>query len=290
MKTDFNGDGKSDILITSPWGLGIMNLSQSTMAMQMMSPNNTRFGEWLLNTNDNNTELKGDFDGDGRAEILMSSPWGIGILKLINGNLTSIAMAQNGTRHGGWIVNTVDNQFLFAADFNQDGKEEVLITSPWGIGMLRFENGQINILMLQPNGTRFGEWLLNTDDNFFTLVGDFDGDGQIEILVTSPWGIGILKFNGTTLISIAMAANNTQIGDWKVNTNIDRFEVAGDFDGDGRMEILVSNENKIGILQFQDSGLTTISVANSIDLLGSWKLNSKTDKMNLTGDFDGDGK
>ncbi|TAF97970.1 MAG: VCBS repeat-containing protein [Runella slithyformis] len=290
MKTDFNGDGKTDILIASPWGLGIMNLSQSTMAMQMMSPNNTRFGEWLLNTSDNNTELKGDFDGDGKAEILMSSPWGIGMLKLINGNLTSIAMAQNGTRHGGWIINTADNQFLFSADFNRDGKEEVLITSPWGIGMLKFENGQINTLMLQPNGVRFGEWLLNTDDNLFTLVGDFDGDGQIEILATSPWGIGILKFNGTTLTSIAMAANNTRIGDWTVNTITDRFEVTADFDGDGRMEILVSNENKIGILQFQNSRLTTISIANSNDFLGSWQLNSRTDKMNLTGDFDGDGR
>jgi hypothetical protein len=290
MKTDFNGDGKADILITSPWGLGIMNLTQSTMAMQMMSPNGTRFGNWRLNTNDNNTEVKGDFDGDGKAEILMSSPWGIGILKLINGNLTSIAMAQNGARHGGWIINTVDNQFLFAADFNRDGKEEVLITSPWGIGMLKFDNGQINTLMLQPNGTRFGEWLLNTDDNYFTLVGDFDGDGQVEILVTSPWGIGILKFNGTTLTSIAMAANNTRIGDWTVNTATDRFEVTADFDGDGKMEILVSNENKIGVLQFQNTRLTAISVANTNDLLGSWKLNSRTDKMNLAADFDGDGK
>jgi hypothetical protein len=290
MKTDFNGDAKADILVTSPWGLGIMNLSQSTMAMLTMSPNGTRFGEWLLNTNDNNTEIKGDFDGDGRAEILMSSPWGIGMLKLANGNLTSIAMAQNGTRHGGWIINTVDNQFLFAADFNRDGKEEVLITSPWGIGLLKFEDGQITTLMLQPNGTRFGEWLLNTDDNFFTLVGDFDGDGQIEILVTSPWGIGILKFDGVTLTSIAMAENGTMIGDWKVNTVTDRFEMTGDFDGDGRMEILVSNEDRIGILQFQNSNLTTICTASSNDFLGRWKLDSRKDRMNLNGDFDGDGK
>ena len=26
--------------------------------------------------------IKSDFDGDGRAEILVTSPWGIGILKL----------------------------------------------------------------------------------------------------------------------------------------------------------------------------------------------------------------
>ena len=47
--------------------------------------------------------------------------------------------------------------------------------------------------MMQPNGTRFGGWLLNTADNHFGPAGDYDGDGKAEILVASPWGIGILK-------------------------------------------------------------------------------------------------
>ncbi len=45
--------------------------------------------------------------------------------------------------------------------------------------------------MMAPNGTRFGDWLLNTADNTFGPVGDFDGDGHAEILVSSPWGIGV---------------------------------------------------------------------------------------------------
>ena len=47
--------------------------------------------------------------------------------------------------------------------------------------------------MMAANGTRFGGWLLNTADNRFELSADFDGDGRAEILVTSPWGIGILQ-------------------------------------------------------------------------------------------------
>lgn len=72
MKNDFNSDGKADILVTSPWGLGLLSLSQNNISLHTMSPNGTRFGSWLLNTKDNNTELKADFDGDGRAELLMS--------------------------------------------------------------------------------------------------------------------------------------------------------------------------------------------------------------------------
>ena len=52
--------------------------------------------------------------------------------------------------------------------------------------------------MMAPNGTRFGGWLLNSADNRFGLAADFDGDGLTEILVTSPWGIGILKQSAAT--------------------------------------------------------------------------------------------
>jgi hypothetical protein len=51
-----------------------------------------------------------DFDGDGRAEIPISSPWGLGILELSGSTLTAPTMQPNGTRFGGWLLNTADNQ------------------------------------------------------------------------------------------------------------------------------------------------------------------------------------
>ena len=47
------GDGKAELLVTSPWGIGILQLSGSTLTAPMMQPNGTRFGGWLLNTGDN---------------------------------------------------------------------------------------------------------------------------------------------------------------------------------------------------------------------------------------------
>jgi hypothetical protein len=41
----------------------------------------------------------------------VKSPWGVGILKLAGGQLTAPMMAANGTRFGGWLLNTADNQF-----------------------------------------------------------------------------------------------------------------------------------------------------------------------------------
>ncbi len=193
---DFDGDGHADIPVKSPWGIGILKLSGGTLNALMMAPNGTRFGGWLLNTADNRLDMIADFDGDGHAEILITSPWGIGILKLSGGTLNALMMAPNGTRFGGWLLNTADNRFGLVADFDGDGHAEILITSPWGIGILKLSGGTFNALMMAPNGTRFGGWLLNTADNRFGLVADFDGDGHAEILITSPWGIGILKLSG----------------------------------------------------------------------------------------------
>jgi len=49
-KSDFDGDGKAEIPVTSPWEIGILKLSDNTLTSPMMAPNGTRFGDWLLNT------------------------------------------------------------------------------------------------------------------------------------------------------------------------------------------------------------------------------------------------
>ncbi len=167
----------------------------------------------------------GDFDGDGRSEIPVTSPWGIGILELSGDSLSAATMAPNGTRFGEWLLNTVDNRFDMVGDFDGDGRDEILVASPWGIGVLKQSGSRLDAVMLAPNGTRFGEWLLNTADNRFGPVGDFDGDGRDEILVTSPWGIGVLKLSGSTFAVPMMAPNGTRFGGWLLNTADNQFGI-----------------------------------------------------------------
>ena len=285
---DFDGDGRAEILVTSPWGIGILKLSGSTLTAPMMAPNGTRFGGWLLNTADNRFSPVADFDGDGRAEILVTSPWGIGILKLSGSTLTAPMMAPNGTRFGGWLLNTADNRFSPVADFDGDGRAEILVTSPWGIGILKLSGSTLTAPMMAPNGTRFGGWLLNTADNHFCAVSDFDGDGRAEILVTSPWGIGILKLSGSTLTAPMMAPNGTRFGGWLLNTADNRFSPVADFDGDGRAEILVTSPWGIGILKLSGSTLTAPMMAPNGTRFGGWLLNTADNRSDLMVDFDGD--
>jgi acyl-CoA hydrolase len=203
--------------------MGILKLAGASMSAPMMSPNGTRFGGWLLNTADNNFGEAGDYDGDGHAEVLVTSPWGIGILKMAGPTMAAPMMQPNGTRFGGWLLSTVDNQFGPAADYDGDGKVELLVTSPWGIGILKLAGATMAAPMMQPNGTRFGGWLLNTADNQIGIAGRYVAGRQAEILVSSPWGIGILRMAGNTLTAPMLQPNGTRFGGWLLNTRDNEF-------------------------------------------------------------------
>jgi len=289
-RSDFDGDGSAEIPVTSPWGIGILKLSGSTLSAPMMAPNGTRFGGWLLNTADNRFDLMGDFDGDGKAEILVTSPWGIGILKLSGNTLTPVMMAPNGTRFGGWLLNTADNRFGPVGDFDGDGKTEILVTSPWGVAVFKLSGNTITVPMMAENGTRFGGWLLNTADNRFSPVGDADGDGRDEILITSPWGIGILKLNGNTFAAPMMAQNGTRFGGWLLNTADNHVVTAADLDGDGKAEIVITSPWGIGVLKLAGSSLSAVMLAPNGTRFGGWLFNSLDNRVGPAADFDGDGK
>ncbi|MGZ8359530.1 MAG: hypothetical protein ACXWUX_03325, partial [Allosphingosinicella sp.] len=164
---DLDGDGRDELMIGSPWGIGMIKLSGSTMTAPAMAPNGTRFGGWLLNSFDNRIWAAADLDGDGRDELLITSPWGIGVLELARGSFTSVMLAPNGTRFGGWLLNTADNQFRNFQDVTGGGRANLMVESPWGIGIFTLNGATFNVPMMAPNGTRFGGWLLNTHDNQF---------------------------------------------------------------------------------------------------------------------------
>ncbi len=287
---DYDGDGRAEILVTSGWGIGILKQAGATMTAPMMAPNGTRFGGWLLNTSDNHFGPVGDFDGDGRAEILVTSPWGIGVLEQGGNVLNAPMMAPNGTRFGGWLLNTADNNFGPAGDFDGDGRAEILVTSPWGIGILKQSGNTLNAPMMAPNGTRFGGWLLNTSDNSFGPIGDFDGDGRAEILVTSPWGIGIFKLSGNTISVPMMAPNGTRFGGWLLNTRDNHFGPVGDFDGDGRAEILVTSSWGIGVFKLSGNTISVPTMAPNGTRFGGWLLNTADNTFGPVGNFDSDNR
>jgi hypothetical protein len=295
QKGDFNGDGRSELLVTSPWGIGVLRRYRTTYRGVMLAPNGTRFGGWLLNTGDNVFGPVGDFDGDGRTEILVRSPWGIGLLELTNSpgpayTFQPLMMAANGTRFGGWLLNTADNQFGPVGDFDGDGRDEIVISSPWGLGVLKLSGGSFDAVMMSPNGTRFGGWLLNTRDNWLGPVGDFDHDGRDEFVIASPWGVGVLELSGGGLTPLTMSPNGTRFGGWLLNTFDNRMWAAADLDGDGRDELLITSPWGIGVLAWSAGAIGSVMLEPNGTRFGGWLLNTGDNQFRSFQDMTGAGR
>jgi hypothetical protein len=282
----FTGGAAYEILLISTWGIGVLAQAGTTLYSPVIQPNGARFGDWLFDSRANQIVGIGDVDGDGRDEIVITSTWGIGVLGALGNTFYSLMLAPNGTRFGGWLLSTADNRFGPLGDFDGDGRAEILVTSPWGIGILKFSGNALSAPMLAPNGTRFGGWLLNTADNRFGPLGDFDGDGRAEILVTSPWGIGILKFSGNALSAPAMAPNGTRFGGWLLNTADNSFGPVGDFDGDGRAEIVIRSPWGLGIIGLQSTGFRCPTLHAFGSRLGDWIL-EPNDRVVAADNFSG---
>ncbi|MBV8034857.1 FG-GAP-like repeat-containing protein [Roseateles sp.] len=289
-KRDFDGDGRADIPVTSPWGLGLLSLTGGALSATVMAANGTRFGGWLLNTADNRLDLIGDFDGDGRVEMLVTSPWGIALLRKIGASFAPVVMAPNGTRFGDWLLNTGDNRFGPIGDFDGDGRDEILVTSPWGVGVLKLAGSGFTSILMAANGTRFGGWLLNTADNRFSAVGDLDGDRHDELMVTSPWGLGVLKLAGASFAAPVMAANGTRFGGWLLNTADNHIVTLADLDGDGRADIVITSPWGLGVLGLAGNTLNAKLMAPNGTRFGGWLLNTLDNRIIRAADLDGDGR
>ena len=246
---DFNNDGKDEIVVTSSWGFGILRLNGSSLTSVVAKPNDTWFGSWRWNASVNSGKdiIRGigDFNNDGKADVLVTSSWGIGILKQYGSSMTSIIAKPNDTWFGSWRYNAKVNSgkdiFLGIGDFNGNNKDEILLKSSWGIGILELVNYRsgttLKSIVAKPNGTWFGGWNFSSSTISVKGIGDFDGDGDDDMIFRSNWGLGLLQKWGSSLKTIDLDSYSSLFGSWVLTKN-DQVKSIGDFDGDGSEEIL----------------------------------------------------
>lgn len=250
---------------------------------------------WYYNSETDQVYGPADFDGDGTDEVLITSAWGVGIVG-VQGTWNNYKYyckfaAPNGSRFNHWGFNSESDKILRIADFDGDGSDEILIKSPWCIGILKYKNGALASIVCKGNDALFGSWFYDEYDEFLQY-GDFNGDGTEDILVRSGWGIGILTYDGGSSFRCIYGLKNGSYigGDLYLDTKF-VFRVSGDFDGDHKDEILVETDSSLKY----DSYLTIFNFYGSgRGGFHGKERNRKPDTGEkktqfLAGDFDGDG-
>jgi hypothetical protein len=262
-QNDFNGDGQSDILWRDNNGQLTNWLSTTNGAFTANGQNS-----FANVTTDWHVAATGDFNGDGREDLLWRNDNGLMTDWLANHsggyNTNSAATIGVGTD---WTIASV-------ADFNGDGISDILWRQDTGqlTDWLGTGNGSFT-----PNGSTYSEHVATNWNVIAT--GDFNGDGVNDIL----W-----RENGGQLTDWLGQPNGSFLQN---SPNFSEFVVTnwnviatGDFNGDGIDDILWrENGGQLTDWLGTSTGGFTQNSAHFSELVATnWQVVS-------TGDYNGDG-
>ena len=259
VHNDFNGDGRSDLLLRNDNGFMSEWNGQSNGGFVGNANANYPLG------NDWHVAGTGDFNGDGLSDLLLRND---------NGYLGEWNGQANGSFVGNANVNyPLGNDWHIAGtgDFNGDGRSDLL---------LRNDNGSLAEWTGQSNGSFVGNVNVNYplgNDWHVAGTGDFNGDGLSDLILRNDNGY-LGEWNGQ--------ANGSFVGNASVNYALRTdFHVAatGDFNGDGIDDLLLRNDG--GLLAEWNGQANGSFVGNpnvNIPLGLDWRVAG-------TGDFNGDG-
>ncbi|MBY0299787.1 MAG: FG-GAP-like repeat-containing protein [Methylobacterium sp.] len=246
VTNDFNGDGRSDILwrdtspsfFVSTWQMNANGQPGSMPRIGQVGP------AWVI-------QGTGDFNGDGRSDILWRDS---------NGYINTWQMNANGQRGATPTIGQVGAAWVIqgTGDFNGDGRSDIL----W-----RHADGYINTWLMDANGQVANAPNIAQVGSSWQVAGtgDFNGDGRSDILWRDTSGYvntWLMDGNG----QVASAPNIGQVGSsWQVADT-------GDYNGDRITDILWRDTSGYVNTWLMNSN-GQISSAPNIGIVGpSWSI------------------
>jgi hypothetical protein len=254
---DFNGDGKLD--------LAISDLSSNTLTILLGNGDGTFTQSYSHATGSYPISIAvGDFNGDGIPDLAVAN---------FSSNTVSIFLGNgNGTFTLKSSPSTGSHpDFVVAGDFNGDGKLDLAVANE--------SSRTLSILLGNGDGT----FALKSSPSTGSVgtapqaitVGDFNGDGKLDLAVANNYGNTVNVFLGNGDGTFAL---NSSLA---VGTALQAI-AAGDFNGDGKLDLAVTdaNSNTVSILLGNGDGTFNL---NSSPATGVFPARL------VVGDFNGNG-
>ena len=313
---DFNGDGKLDLAVANYYSNSVSILlgnGDGTFAPKMDSP--VDIGPRSL--------AAGDFNGDGILDLAVVNNKSKTVSILLGNGDGTFAPEMD-------LTTDVGPFSIVAADFNQDGKLDLAVSN--------YGTNSVSIFLGKGDGT-FGprRRFLVGEQPLSLVTADFNGDGIADLAAANEGdktvsillGIGDGTFSPQTTFSSGVA-DTVGTADFNGDAKYDLavldgaillgngdgtfgprspafgvagrkvFAAAGDFNGDGRLDILTADDNQDTIyvflqvprlaalpktLKFEPQALHSTSKPMKVVMKNTGSALLQFDETSVTGDF-----
>jgi gliding motility-associated-like protein len=241
---DLNDDGKPEIIVSNSSNNSNLYIFQNLSSGGTLNINPTPI-KLSISGAPNSLALEvQDFDMDGKPDIVASQNQGANLFFLKNVSTATIAFSASQTITVPGTINDVNS-----ADFNNDGKLDLVVTSVFG--------AQTIVLLNKTSGGSIAfspaaeQIVLSTGTGPFGVeCADINGDGFPDIIVSNRQTFSISVFLHTGNFAAPAFTTSTILTPLKNSW----FSRVADFDGDAKPDIVFTNA--VGV-----------SVPNSITLL-----------------------
>ena len=279
---DFNGDGKPDLAIVHTYGADTVAVLLNTTPPGATTPSFAAPQTFATGSRPLAAAVA-DFNGDGKPDLAIANNLSGTVSVLLN-TTPSGATVPSFAPQQTFAVGTRPD-FIAVGDFNGDNKPDLTVLN-------RSDNTVSVLLNTTPVGATIPSFAVRQTfavDNAPTgglAVGDVNGDGKPDLVVTNYGSNTVSVLLNTTPAGATTASFAPQqtfaVGDHPLGGTL------GDFNGDGKLDIAVSNEfaNTVSVLLNTTArGATTASFAP----LRTFATGNVPDLM-AVGDFHGDGR
>ena len=278
---DLDGDGKTDI-VTANFNANTISIFRNTATLGSITETSFAAKVDVATATNPRSIAIGDIDGDGKPDMAVANSGSNSVSVFRNtstsGNITFAAKVDFTTGLSPRGVNI--------GDFDGDGKPDLAIAHR--------DNNFMSVLRnTSPSGSisfqgKVDFFLAGGNIGTFINSGDLDGDGNLDIAVTSYSGTNnhVSVFRNTATSGTIDANSFATRADF--TTGIFPFSLAiGDLDGDSKPDLAVANyssDNNVSVFR-NTSSSGSVSFATKVD----FPVGVAPIAVNL-GDIDGDAK
>lgn len=286
---DLDGDGRSTAIVTSDWGMGLIEHDGGAFRCPFAVPRDARLGSWRHDP----TTLPGrdrmpaiaSFTGSARQELLVCNAGGMAVLERTSTGLAPTRHYADGRRLGGWVLNAAEDRCAGSGRFAGDDASEMLLTSPRGWGLVSARTNA-SLAVVPMNGL-VGSWALRAG-SVVHLIADLDGDGRDEILAGGPGGIAVLKWTGERLATAATRGVGESLDGHALATTA-KILFADRFRGGSACDILVADHRGLHVLVLDGGRLRRRAFAEQGSRVDGWLVDGIHNVLLAAGDLSGDG-